>query len=97
MLRRGGRLVLGGVRDEPLSLGTTMTGIVSRELSVVGVFASSMDDLRAVAALAGRLNLGESVSRRFPLTAAVEAIQLAAHHPSGSIVRVMVEPNGRHA
>jgi propanol-preferring alcohol dehydrogenase len=96
MLRRGGRLVLGGVRDEALSLGTTMTGLVSRELTVAGVFASSMDDLRAVAALAGRLNLGESVSRRFPLTAAVEAIQLAAHHPSGSIVRVMVEPNGRH-
>jgi propanol-preferring alcohol dehydrogenase len=96
MLRRGGRLVLGGVRDEPLSLGTTMTGIVSRELTVVGVFASSMDDLRAVAALAGRLNLGESVSRRFPLAAAVDAIKLAAHHPSGSIVRVMVEPNGRH-
>jgi 2-desacetyl-2-hydroxyethyl bacteriochlorophyllide A dehydrogenase len=96
MLRRGGRLVLGGVRDEPLSLGTTMTGIVSRELTVVGVFASSMDDLRAVASLADRLNLGESVSRRFPLTAAVEAIRLAAHHPSGSIVRVMIEPNGRH-
>jgi propanol-preferring alcohol dehydrogenase len=95
MLRRGGRLVLGGVRDESLSLGTTMTGMVSRELTVVGIFASSMDDLRAVAGLADRLNLAESVSRRFPLTAAVDAIQLAAHHPSGSIVRVMVEPNGR--
>jgi D-arabinose 1-dehydrogenase-like Zn-dependent alcohol dehydrogenase len=96
MLRRGGRLVLGGVRDEPLSLGTTMTGIVSRELTVVGVFASSMDDLRAVASLAGRLDLGASVSRRFPLAAAVDAIRLAAHHPSGSIVRVMIEPNGRN-
>jgi propanol-preferring alcohol dehydrogenase len=94
MLRRGGRLVLGGVRDQPLSLGTTMTGIVSRELTVVGVFASSMDDLRAVASLARRLNLGASVSRSFPLTAAVDAIRLAAHHPSGSIVRVMIEPNG---
>ena len=96
MLRRGGRLVLGGVRDQPLSLGTTMTGIVSRELTVVGVFASSMDDLRAVASLARRLNLGASVSRSFPLTAAVDAIRLAAHHPSGSIVRVMIEPNGRN-
>jgi D-arabinose 1-dehydrogenase-like Zn-dependent alcohol dehydrogenase len=97
MLRRGGRLVLGGVRDQPLSLGTTMTGIVSRELTIVGVFASSMDDLRAVASLAGRLHLGSSVSRTFPLTAAVDAIRLAAHHPSGSIVRVMIEPNGRDA
>jgi D-arabinose 1-dehydrogenase-like Zn-dependent alcohol dehydrogenase len=97
MLRHGGRLVLGGVRDETLSLGTTMTGVVSRELTVVGIFASSMDDLRAVAGLAARLNLGESVSRRFPLAAAVEAIQLAAHHPHGSIVRVMVEPNGKAA
>jgi 2-desacetyl-2-hydroxyethyl bacteriochlorophyllide A dehydrogenase len=97
MLRHGGRLVLGGVRDEALSLGTTMTGIVSRELTVVGVFASSMDDLRAVTRLAagGGLDLRESVSRTFPLESALEAIQLAAHHPSGSIVRVMLEPNGR--
>jgi propanol-preferring alcohol dehydrogenase len=97
MLRHGGRLVLGGVRDEPLLLGTTMSGIVSRELTVVGIFASSMDDLRAVASLAadGRLDLGESVSRTFPLESAVEAIELAADHPSGSIVRVMLAPNGR--
>ncbi|HEY7076853.1 MAG TPA: alcohol dehydrogenase catalytic domain-containing protein, partial [Solirubrobacteraceae bacterium] len=27
MLRHGGRLVLGGVLDQPLSLGTTMTGV----------------------------------------------------------------------
>jgi 2-desacetyl-2-hydroxyethyl bacteriochlorophyllide A dehydrogenase len=97
MLRHGGRLVLGGVRDEALSLGTTMTGIVSRELTVVGIFASSMEDLRAVAGLAaaGKLDLRESVSRTFPLHAAVEAIELAGHHPHGSIVRVMLEPNGR--
>jgi propanol-preferring alcohol dehydrogenase len=97
MLRHGGRLVLGGVRDEPMSLGTTMTGIVSRELTVVGVFASSLDDLRAVARLAaaGRLDLRRSVSRTFPLRAAMEAIQLAGHHPHGAIVRVMLVPNGR--
>lgn len=97
MLRHGGRLVLGGVRDEPLLLGTTMSGIVSRELTVTGVFASSMDDLRAVASLAaaGRLDLRKSVSRTFPLESAVEAIELAAHHPSGSIVRVVITPNGR--
>jgi D-arabinose 1-dehydrogenase-like Zn-dependent alcohol dehydrogenase len=97
MLRHGGRLVLGGVRDEALSLGTTMTGVVSRELTVVGVFASSMDDLRAVASLAAdrRLDLRDSVSSTFPLDSALEAIELAAHHPHGSIVRVMLEPNGR--
>jgi 2-desacetyl-2-hydroxyethyl bacteriochlorophyllide A dehydrogenase len=97
MLRHGGRLVLGGVRDEALSLGTTMTGIVSRELTVIGVFASSMDDLRAVASLAadGRLELRDSVSSVFPLDSALEAIQVAAHHPHGTIVRVMLEPNGR--
>jgi D-arabinose 1-dehydrogenase-like Zn-dependent alcohol dehydrogenase len=97
MLRHGGRLVLGGVLDQPLSLGTTMTGVVSRELTVVGVFASAMDDLRAVARLAsdGRLDLGDSVSARFGLEAALDAMRLAAHHPHGSIVRVMLEPNGR--
>jgi 2-desacetyl-2-hydroxyethyl bacteriochlorophyllide A dehydrogenase len=97
MLRHGGRLVLGGVRDEALRLGTTMTGIVSRELTVVGVFASSMEDLRAVAGLAagGGLDLRDSVSETFPLDWALEAIDLAAHHPHGTIVRVMVAPNGR--
>ncbi len=97
MLRHGGRLVLGGVRDEPLLVGTTMSGIVSRELTVTGVFASSMDDLRAVASIAaaGRLDLAHSVSRTFPLESAVEAIEIAADHPSGSIVRVIIAPNGR--
>jgi 2-desacetyl-2-hydroxyethyl bacteriochlorophyllide A dehydrogenase len=99
MLRHGGRLVLGGVRDEPLILGTTMSGIVSRELTVLGVFASSMEDLRAVGALAGegRLDLGSSVTHRFPLERAVEALELAQHHPSGSVVRVLLEPNGTGA
>jgi 2-desacetyl-2-hydroxyethyl bacteriochlorophyllide A dehydrogenase len=97
MLRHGGRLVLGGVRDEPLILGTTMSGIVSRELTVVGVFASSMEDLRTVARLAdeGRLDLRRSVTHRFPLDAAAEALELAGHHASGSVVRVVLEPNGR--
>ena len=74
-----------------------MSGIVSRELTVVGIFASSMDDLREVGRLAdeGRLDLGGSVSRTFPLDSALEAIELAAHHPSGSIVRVILAPNGR--
>jgi propanol-preferring alcohol dehydrogenase len=96
MLRHGGRLVLGGVRDEPLILGTTMSGIVSRELTVVGIFASSMEDLRTVARLAdeGRLDLQRSVTHRFPLDAAAEALELAGHHASGSVVRVVLEPNG---
>jgi propanol-preferring alcohol dehydrogenase len=96
MLRNGGRLVLGGVRDEPIILGTTMSGIVSRELTVVGIFASSMEDLRTVARLAdeGRLDLERSVTHRFSLDSAVEALELAGHHASGSVVRVLLEPNG---
>src|SRR5438105_6727739 len=69
MLARGGRLVVGSVGDEPLELGTTLTGLVTRELQVRGSYASTLSDLEAVAALAasGDLDLSASVSHRVPL------------------------------
>ena len=76
MLRRGGRLVLGSVVDEPVELGTTTTSLVMRELSVVGAYNATLEDLRAVARLAtdGRLDLSGSVSTVMPLEEAVAAL-----------------------
>jgi 2-desacetyl-2-hydroxyethyl bacteriochlorophyllide A dehydrogenase len=93
MLKRGGTLVLGSVIDEPLGVGTTVTGVVARELVIRGVYSSGMRNLRAVAEMStnGKLSLSDSVSHRFPLEAAPEAFRLAGERPV-DIVRVVLEP-----
>ena len=93
MLARGGRLVLGSVGEEPLELGATLTTVVTRELQVLGSYASTLADLEAVAglALAGRLDLSASVSHRVPLADAEAAIRLLAERPPG-LARVVVLP-----
>ncbi|MGH3322053.1 MAG: alcohol dehydrogenase catalytic domain-containing protein [Streptosporangiaceae bacterium] len=93
MLKRGGKLVIGSVVDEPITLGTSVTGITSREISVVGAYVSSMDELRAVAKLArgGAFDLSDSVSHRYPLERAVEAIRMVEERPAG-LVRLVLEP-----
>jgi propanol-preferring alcohol dehydrogenase len=93
LLEVGGRLVLGSIVDEPIRLGTTVTGLVTRELEVVGCYVSTLEDLRSVADLAreGRVDLAGSVSRRLPLERAAEAFDLVERRPPG-LVRVVLEP-----
>lgn len=93
MLRRGGRLLLGSVVDEPVDLGVTMTVVVMRELQVVGTYSSTIADLRAVAELAvdGRLDLSGSASTRMPLDDAAAAMDTLAQRPAG-LVRLVLEP-----
>ncbi|MGH9056028.1 MAG: alcohol dehydrogenase catalytic domain-containing protein [Acidimicrobiales bacterium] len=93
MLRRGGRLVLGSVVDEPLELGTTVTGFVTRELQVVGAYTSSIEDLRAVADLAGSgmLDVSGSVSAVMALDDAVRAFEVMSQ-PSPGLVRLVLQP-----
>jgi 2-desacetyl-2-hydroxyethyl bacteriochlorophyllide A dehydrogenase len=92
-LRRGGRLVLGSVRDEPLELGTT-TGVVTREAEVVGSYSSTIGDLEQVAALAeqGSLQLDGSVSGTFPLDEAGAAFAALEDRPPG-LVRLVLQPS----
>ncbi|HLH69818.1 MAG TPA: alcohol dehydrogenase catalytic domain-containing protein [Candidatus Dormibacteraeota bacterium] len=93
MLEAGGRLVLGSIVDEPIRLETTITGIVTRELEVVGCYISTLEDLRRVVDLArsGRLDLTASVSCRLPLERVEEAVRLLQRRPPG-LVRVVLEP-----
>jgi D-arabinose 1-dehydrogenase-like Zn-dependent alcohol dehydrogenase len=93
MLARGGRLVVGSMGDEPLDLGVTLTQLATRELCVVGSYASTIADLGAVVHLAtsGRLDLSASVSHRLALERAAEAFELLARRPPG-LARVVVMP-----
>ncbi|AOH85851.1 hypothetical protein AWL63_19725 [Sphingomonas panacis] len=91
MLRKGGRLVLGSVRDEKVSLATTWTGLMTREIEIVGSYSSTIDDLRAVTELvgSGRLSLAGLVSHRFALEDVEEAFDVLEKRPAG-MVRVVV-------
>lgn len=94
MLARGGRLVLGSITDQTLDLGTSATGIATRELRVIGTYTSSLSDLQAVAGLVstGRLDVSDSVTHRLPLEQAVTAFDLVAGRPAG-LVRLVLEPD----
>jgi 2-desacetyl-2-hydroxyethyl bacteriochlorophyllide A dehydrogenase len=93
MLRRGGRLVLGSVLDESVALQTTYTGLVTREVGIVGSYSSTISDLRAVAKLAidGQLPLEGLVSHEVELADASHAFEILEQRPPG-MARVIVRP-----
>lgn len=93
MLRRGGRLVLGSILDERVSLATTYSGLVTREVEIVGCYSSTISDLRSVAELAasGRLSLAGLVSHVVDLTDVAHAFEILEQRPAG-MVRVVVRP-----
>lgn len=95
VLRPGGRLVLGSVVDAPADLGTTVTGITAREISVRGAYVSTLEELRTVTRLAmdGDLDLSGAVSDVMPLARADEALRLVDEHPPG-LQRLIITPEG---
>jgi propanol-preferring alcohol dehydrogenase len=95
MLAPGGRLVIGSVSDELLTLGMPVTGLTVRELSIVGSYGSTLEELSAVVDLAvdGRLTLAGSVTHRFPLEDVRQAFHSIEARPPG-LVRAVVEPGG---
>lgn len=92
MLRRGGRLVLGSVRDEKVFLETTYTGLMTREIEIVGSYSSTLADLQAVTQLtqSGKLSLEGLISHSFKLKHAEQAFSVLEQRPPG-MVRVVVE------
>ena len=93
MLVRGGRFVVGSISEDPFEPATTLTALVTRELLVVGSYASSLSDLAAVTGLtaSGRLDLSASVSHWVALERAQDALTLLAERPPG-LARVVVVP-----
>lgn len=92
--RIGGRVVLVGVGDERLTLMAS-AHLVRYELDIRGAYGADPDELDAILRLAaaGRLDLGCSVSRVFPLAEIGDAVD-ALRDRTGDLVRVVVTPQG---
>jgi propanol-preferring alcohol dehydrogenase len=91
MLAPGGRLIFGSVLEGTLDVGAAMT-VQTKELSVKGVYASSLQDLRDVVDLAARpdgLDLGPSVTHTLALEDAAQAFALLESRPPG-LVRMVI-------
>ncbi len=91
-LAKSGRTVVVGVGPERATL-PPLAAFVGREQSIVGSFGMDRADIEDLYALlaAGRLDLSGSVSARFPLDRANDALQHLARKESG-VVRVLVKP-----
>jgi propanol-preferring alcohol dehydrogenase len=91
-LRPGGRAVVLGMGQRPLSLPPPML-FAWRELSVIGSFGSTRRDLDQVVdmVLSGRLDLSRSVTARLPLREANAALA-QLDDPGGDHIRIVLSP-----
>lgn len=90
LLTSGGRLLLGSVSSGSLNLGPAVL-LQSRELSVQGIYTSSLADLQAVVSLveSGQIDVASSVTHTFDFDHAPDAIAALELRPPG-MVRVVV-------
>ncbi|MGH7760209.1 MAG: alcohol dehydrogenase catalytic domain-containing protein [Candidatus Dormibacteraceae bacterium] len=93
MLGPGGRLVVGSVGDNTFELGTTVSGVATRELQVLGCYVSTLADLRAVLKLAisGRLDMSRAVTEVLSLTDAPHAFDRLERRGEG-VARLVLQP-----
>ncbi|HKC18184.1 MAG TPA: alcohol dehydrogenase catalytic domain-containing protein [Candidatus Dormibacteraeota bacterium] len=93
MLAPGGRLVIGSVGDASFELRTTISGVATRELQVLGCYVSTLADLRAVIKLArsGRLDLSGAVSELVPLAEAPQTFERLERRTEG-FARLVLQP-----
>ncbi|MBT4520353.1 MAG: alcohol dehydrogenase catalytic domain-containing protein [Halieaceae bacterium] len=91
-LDTGGRCVVVGVGTEKPELPSLLS-FVGREHSVIGSFGMDKRDIADLLALIarGRLDLGQSVSARYPLLEINEALGRLASKETG-LVRLVIEP-----
>ena len=92
-LGKGGRAVVVGVGIDKPTL-PRLAAFVGREQAVLGSFGMDRADITDLLGLiaVGRLDLGGSISARYPLAEANAALQHLARKESG-VVRVVVEPS----
>jgi 2-desacetyl-2-hydroxyethyl bacteriochlorophyllide A dehydrogenase len=88
----GGRAVICGLGAEPITAQAPIV-FVRRELQILGSYGFTISTLRRVLALvdAGLLDLGASITHRFPLAAADRALQ-TLHEKLDDPQRVVVTP-----
>lgn len=93
-LGKGGRAVVVGVGMGKPTL-PPLVAFVGREQALLGSFGMDRADIEDLYSLidAGRLDLSESISARYPLEEADAALQHLANKAK-SVVRVVVEPSG---
>lgn len=91
-LRPGGRLVVVGMGNQPLTLPAPAM-FAWREHAVIGSFGSTRRDLDQVLGLvqSGRLDLSRSITGRFPLSAVNQALQ-TLDRAEGDHVRLVITP-----
>jgi threonine dehydrogenase-like Zn-dependent dehydrogenase len=91
-LRTGGRLVIVGMGQEPISLPPPAL-FAWREHAAIGSFGSTHRDVTEVVGLvqSGRLDLGGSVTGRFPLAAVNEALEILERGENDH-VRLVITP-----
>jgi len=91
LLRKGGSLVVVGLFDEPVDR-LDLTGVVTRNLSILGSLGGSGVWDRAIAMVgAGQIDPSPIVTHRFPLDQAEKAFHTAADRATGAI-KVIIEP-----
>ena len=92
-LRPGGRAVLVGMGQEPITLPPPAR-FAWREYAVLGSFGSTRADLDAVVELvrSGRLDLSGSISARLPLAEANRALEML-ERGEGDPVRIVLLPS----
>jgi D-arabinose 1-dehydrogenase-like Zn-dependent alcohol dehydrogenase len=92
-LRRGGRLVVVGMSNSPISIGTTAEFGFSK-ITVAGHHGYQAGDIATLATLVslGRLDLSRSVSDVLPLERIEEGFQRLRTH-EGNPIRILVQPN----
>jgi 2-desacetyl-2-hydroxyethyl bacteriochlorophyllide A dehydrogenase len=92
-LRTGGRAVLVGLGAEPITV-LPPTAFVRRQLQVLGSYGGTLATLQRVLRLVttGRLDLGRSITHRFALDDADQALRIL-HEKTGDPQRVVITPN----
>jgi threonine dehydrogenase-like Zn-dependent dehydrogenase len=88
----GGRAVICGLGAEPITAQAPIV-FVRRELQILGSYGFTISTLRRVLRLvdAGLLDLGASITHRFPLDEADRALQ-TLHEKLDDPQRVVVTP-----
>jgi 2-desacetyl-2-hydroxyethyl bacteriochlorophyllide A dehydrogenase len=85
-LRRGGKLIIIGVQNEPFVLNSIK--MISRELSVFGSYEFNISDVKESLRLvkSGKINLGKIITHHFILKDGAKAYKLLKARTSGKII-----------